>query len=222
MRAALAIGCIVGVVMSAGCTRTVSGAAEYGTAGEPTSLREVLLPADEINDVIGTTGMEVIETSEEMSDNSSFTPDTECLGALYHSEETVYDGTGWEEVVDQIVSTPEYDGQHWMEQTAVRLPSPAAAEDFADQSMLDWTNCIGQRVVVDDEEGVFAWRFEGVAIDGSSVAQTVRSDDDDGGPWRCRHVLRPESDVVVEVSVCGETLNGEAETIAERIADRVD
>lgn len=216
MRALLAIGCTLGALVSAGCARIVSGTAEFDAdAGPTTSLREMLLSTDEVDDVIGTSGMAVVEEFEELTDNAPFLDDTECLGALYHSEQEVYDDTEWREVVDQVLSNE----GHWMEQTVVRMASPEEAEAFADQAKIDWTNCIGQRVSVDDDQGLFRWRFEGVAIDDASIAQTVYSDDG-GGRWRCRHVLRPEGEVIVEASVCGETLHGEAETIAERIAAR--
>ncbi|BBZ32825.1 sensor domain-containing protein [Mycolicibacterium confluentis] len=220
MRAALAIACIVGVLLSAGCSRTLSGTPQFESSGAAGSIEDMLLPEDEVNDLIGTSGMEIVETVEELTDNSMYASELECLGSLYHSEETVYDGSDVKGVADQIITEPDDVGDYWVEQTVVRLSSAGAVDDFVNQTKLDWSNCIGKDIVIDDDEGAATWRFEGVTIDGASIAQTARNVG--GDDWQCRHVMRSVADVVIEASVCGETVQeGAAETLAERIAARV-
>ncbi|OBF14671.1 sensor domain-containing protein [Mycobacterium sp. ACS4331] len=219
MRAALAIACIVSALLSAGCSRTLSGTPQSAASGAGSSLADMLLPVDEVNDIVGTSDLEIVESVEELTDNSMYASELECLGALYHSEITVYDDSDVVGVLDQIITEPDDDGEHWVEQTVVRLSSAGRADDFVNQAKVDWSNCIGEDVVIDDDAGAATWRFEGVTIEGDSIAQTARTEG--GEVWRCRHVMRSKGDVVIEASVCGESVQGEAEELAERIAARV-
>ena len=206
-------------VLVAGCAHTTAGIAVPAHTGAAAGLGDVLLSEADVNRIMSTTGMAVVDESQQMADNSADVSSTQCLGALYNAEETVYNGTGWTEVADQVVTEPEYDSGAWMEQTVVRFDSPQRAKDFVDKSKIAWTNCIGTAVTVDSGSDQFRWRFEGITIDGASVGQTARQDDDTG--WACRHVLRAVSDVVVEVATCGMELRGEAAEIAEKIAANV-
>ena len=206
-------------MLVAGCAHTTAGVAVPAHTGAAAGLDQVLLSEADINKIMGATTMAVVDESQQMADNSGDVSDTKCLGALYNAEATVYDGAGWTDLADQVVTEPEYDSGAWVEQTAVRFDSPQRAKDFVDKSKIAWTNCIGMAVTVDTGSDQFRWRFEGVTIDGASVGQTARQDDDTG--WACRHVLRVVSDVVVEVAACGMALHGEAAEIAEKIAANV-
>jgi PknH-like extracellular domain len=214
-----AIGLAAGAVLLVGCTQTIAGTAHPEHARTGSALGQVLLSESEISDIMGTTGLEVVASSEDMVDSSEEVSEHECLGALYNGEKAVYDGTGWVEIVDQVITEPEDDSEHWVEQTAVLFSSAERAADFLDRSKITWANCIGKSVTVDEGGDEFSWRLEGVTIDGASVSQTARQSDDAG--WSCRHVLRAASDVIIEVSTCGADLHGQAATIAEKIAGNV-
>jgi hypothetical protein len=215
----IAAGIAAATVLVVGCTHTTGGTARPEESTTNSALGKILLTAEEINDIMGATGMEIVDSNEQMTDSSADVSDQECLGALYNAEQSVYDGTGWKDVVDQVVTEPEDDSAHWVEQTAVRFSSPERATAFLEHSKITWTNCIGKAITVEDSGDEFSWRLDGVTIDGTSVSQTARQADDN--EWSCRHVLRAASDVIVEVAVCGAQLHAEAATIAEKIAANV-
>ena len=219
MRTAAGVLATVAVLV-AGCAHTTAGIAVPTHTGPAAGVDDVLLSEADVNKIMGTTTMAVVDESQQMADNSGDVSDTKCLGALYNAEETIYDGSGWTDVADQVVTEPEYDSGAWVEQTAVRFPSPQRAKEFLEKSKTRWTDCIGTAITVDSGSDQFRWRFEGVTIDGASVAQTARQDDDTG--WTCRHVLRAVSDVIVEVAACGMALHVEAAEIAEKIAANVE
>ena len=214
------VRCVLGLVVTAavltGCTQTVEGTARLAHTPARSSLDGVLLDAPEINKIMGTSDMEVVESTQALTDTSADVSDTECIGALYHAEEVVYADSGWGDLIDEIVTEPDAYGEHWVEQTAVRFPSREDAETFLAKTKEAWTNCIGKSITIDDHPDEFVWRFEGVSMDGASVSQTARQDDSDG--WACRHVMRSAASLIIEVSTCGETFDGEADTIAERSA----
>ena len=61
---------------------------------DESKLDDVLLSIGELNEIIGSTRMEVTVELEEMSDHSTEVSDPDCLGAIYGAEEPVYDGHG--------------------------------------------------------------------------------------------------------------------------------
>ena len=67
---------------------------------------------------------------------------TECIGALYSAEEEpMYKDTDYTAVHTRLASEPDDDYEHWVEETAVVLPSAEAAEKFVDDSAQAWGDC---------------------------------------------------------------------------------
>jgi len=105
---------------------TVSGSAVRDAKTVPTDvprlqesvLDSVLLPIDEINDIMGTTDLEITSDMDEMTDSSDKVSNQDCLGAMFGAEEPVYEGSGWTAVRDVVAREPDEDNDHWIEQTA--------------------------------------------------------------------------------------------------------
>jgi PknH-like extracellular domain len=226
-RSWLTCGLCAVVVIAAGCVNTTAGnarpagAESPGSSGAPTKpgqpLDHILLGAADINTVMGATDMQLMDSSNDMSDHSGDISDPQCLGALYNAEESVYSKTGWKDVADQVLTEPEDDSDHWVEQTAVQFPSAAAANAFRDSSMKQWMDCIGKTVMVDDGEYQFHWQFEGISSDNGTISQTTRQTDSDN--WACQHALTAVDAYILEVSACGTATKDEAVTIVNRLAD---
>lgn len=218
------------VLVAAGCETTTAGTAKPVKRGPLTPstsagpgpngpLKQYLLSADDVNEIMGATDIEVVNSSDELSDNSSDISDVSCLGTLYNAEEEVYKGSGWTDVADEILTEPEDDSDHWVEQTIVRFPSEDKALAFYNRTVEDWTNCIGKEVSIDDGEYEYGWRFEGINIVGKSITQTARQTDSDG--WACDHTLTAKGVHIVEASACGNSLSTESADLAGKIADGI-
>jgi hypothetical protein len=228
----LTCGLCAVVVTVAGCVNTTEGTAipqghgatagpgsssaptKSGQPGDP--LEHILLSAADINGIMGATDMQVMDSANDMSDHSGDVSDPRCLGALYNAEESVYNEAGWKDVVDQVLTEPEDDSNHWVEQTAVQFPTSAGAGAFRDASFDQWTDCIGRSVMVDDGEYEFHWQFEGISSDNGTVSQTARQTDSDN--WACQHALTAVDAYILEVSACGTALQDEAVTIVNQLA----
>lgn len=203
-----------------GRTTTSSSGSPTRTSGAPSGrLDDVLLGVSDINAVMGSSDLDIVDSSDEMSDNASDVSDQGCLGALYNAEDAVYDGSGWTDVRDEVLTEPEGDSDHWVEQTVVQFGSSQSARAFYDKSLDQWQKCIGKDVTVDDGGDEYHWRFGGLTIKGTTMSQTATQTNSDG--WACQHALGAVSDVIVETAACKLDLADEAVEIAEQIAGHV-
>ena len=219
----LACGLCTVALLASGCVQTTGGTARPADAagpaesGQPGSgLGGILLSVDDINGIMGAKDIQIMDSANDMADHSVDISDPKCLGALYNAEESVYGGTGWKDVVDQVLSEPEDDSAHWVEQTVVEFPSSAAAKAFVDTSFKQWTGCVGKSVMVDDGEDEYHWQFGGVSSLDGTISQITRQTDNDG--WECQHALGAVDTFVLEASTCGVSLQDEAVVIVHGLA----
>ena len=212
------------VVALSGCTNVVAGTAQPGDAGgpdgpKPGDLAATLLSVEEVNSIVGADDIEVVESSEELVDHSATISDPACLGALYNIEEVVYDGSGWTELVDEILTQPVENPAHWVEQTAVRFESAEDASAFYETSKTQLQECISKQVSVFDGEFEYTWEFDGLTVSDTTISQSAVQLDSDG--WTCQHAMSAAADVVIEASACNMTPDEEAVTIVEAVAKNV-
>ena len=124
---------------------TVSGTAVRDSEAVPTdvprldesALDKVLLSIDEVNDIMGTTDLEVTSEMDEMTDSSDKVSDQDCLGAMFGAEEPVYKGSGWTAVRDVVAREPDEDNDHWIEQTAVIYPKARQRQQVLREVQVD-------------------------------------------------------------------------------------
>lgn len=209
-----------------GCSTVVTGAAQRaeGTAPDDvpplreSQLDRLLLSADDLDEIVGSSAMKVVSDVEEMQDSSPIVSDPDCLGSIFAAEQEVY-GTGWTAVRDQVIREPGDDNEHWAEQTVVLYPSANAARGFVDESQSKWTECGGFSVAVDDSEGSYIWKVDDPGAEGDVITQVVTQED--AGGWDCQHTLTSVSNVVVETMACAFGIGDEAVTMSAEIVDRV-
>lgn len=223
-RPRLLLSLIATPLIAAGCTNIIAGQALPADAGGPDGLRSgdlasTLLSVEEIASIMGADDLEVVESTEEMLDHGADVSDPACLGALYNAEVSVYQDSGWTELVDEVLTQRQDDPDHWVEQTAVRFPSADDASSFYETSKTQWQECVDREVSVFDGDYVFTWSFEGMTVSDKMISQSALQLDSDG--WTCQHAMSAVSDVVVEASACSMTPGEEALTIVEALAKNV-
>jgi hypothetical protein len=182
-------------MLLSGCTTTVSGNALRDKDAAPldvaplkeSQLDDVLLSIDEINSILGSTDIEVVDETEQMSDNSHAVSDPDCLGVIFGAEEKVYDGSDWTAVRDQVSREPGDDKHHWVQQTVVLYRAADDAKKFFNDSKSTWEQCGGFSVAVDDSESSYIWEVDDVGAKDDLLTQ-VTTQQDSGG-WECQHAL---------------------------------
>jgi hypothetical protein len=210
-------------VLLSGCVSTVSGTALRAPHAAPidvpsltaAKLGDVLLSVSELNDIMGSTKMDVTSELQQMTDHSGQVSDPDCLGAIYGAEQPVYAASGWTAMRDQVVREPGEDNEHWVEQTAVLYPSAEKAQKFFDDSKSSWEKCSGYSVSVDDADATYLWQIDNLASEDTLITQMTAQQDANG--WACQHALSVVSNVTVEAWGCGYGIKGEAATIANEM-----
>lgn len=224
-RAVLAAIVIVVAMALSGCVSTVSGTAVRNANTVPTdvprldesALKKVLLPIDEINDILGTTDLEITSDMDDMTNSSDKVSDPDCLGAMFGAEEAVYKGSGWTAVRDIVAREPEEDNDHWVEQTAVIYPQAGNANRFLEKLRSIWEKCARSSLAVDTEDTSSLWEFGDVSGGDGLITQMATQEDADG--WGCQHALAAASNLTVETWVCAYSVAGEAATMAVDIVN---
>lgn len=224
-RAVLAAIVIVVAMALSGCVSTISGTAVRNANTVPTdvprldesALKKVLLPIDEINDILGTTDLEITSDMDDMTNSSDKVSDPDCLGAMFGAEEAVYKGSGWTAVRDIVAREPEEDNDHWVEQTAVIYPQAGNANRFLEKLRSIWEKCARSSLAVDTEDTSSLWEFGDVSGGDGLITQMATQEDADG--WGCQHALAAASNLTVETWVCAYSVAGEAATMAVDIVN---
>ena len=162
---------VTSAVTLSGCVHTTAGEAHRAGGTNPTSVADLesyLLAPDRVDKIVGSQDIEVSDSATTLDDNQSNISDPECLGALYNAEQSVYDGTGWTGVADQVladqVDDEDAEQGHWVQQSVVEFGSAQQALDFFDRSVQKWTNCIGKHVTVNDADSEFVFSIEGIGV----------------------------------------------------------
>ena len=214
------VAAVATVMALTGCVSTVSGTAVRSANTVPTNVPElaesalerVLLPIDDVNDIMGTSDLAVTSDIDDMTDSSDKVSDPDCLGAMFGAEEAVYKGTGWTAVRDIVAREPEDDNDHWIEQTAVLYPQAGNARRFLETSQSIWEKCAGSSLAVDTEDTSSLWEFDDVVVGDGLITQTTKQEDADG--WGCQHALAAASNLTAETWVCAYKSGDEAATMA--------
>lgn len=183
----------------------------------PERLDAVLLTAQEINTVMGSTTLEHSEAIVHvMYATATDLSNPDCLGALYPAEEAVYHGTGYLATSIELLVDPtdQYEQRHVV-QTATVFPSTDVARAFVNTSAPKWKACSGQTVsitIVNRSQFTFG------EVVGSPPHVTQSYTMEGTVSYTCQRVLRAVSNLVIDGTVCGNHISNEANQIADQIA----
>ncbi|HUO36596.1 MAG TPA: sensor domain-containing protein [Mycobacterium sp.] len=212
----VAVGCGALALAAAGCVQTVGGTAQPAQTSGP-GLGGILLTANDINAIMGVNDIAVVDTSRDMQSAGRHISRPECLGALYNAEDSVYQGSGWIDVFDQVLADPVDD--HWVEQTAVRFAGQNPAQAFVATSLSAWSRCSGKEVSVTSGGDNDHWDIGDLIITGQIINQTAQQRD--AGGWGCQHALSAIAAIVIEVTACATTIGDEAVGIVDKMAGKL-
>ena len=193
------------------CAREVSGSPVKSNPMLSVDLGSVLLDADEIDDVMGTSGSEVLDEGNAPDDVIDANP-PECHGLVYIAGEVEYASTNFTAMRWRIVGP--------VVEMVAQLPSVAKADEFIDEQTKAWEGCADEVITTKDKVGTSTTQDRVTAVwarPHTVIASTLIVSSE----TPCQHVLQAVSNFVLDVSVCGNNVSDQAEAIASKLADRV-
>jgi serine/threonine kinase PknH len=198
------------------CTREVSGSPVKSNAMFSVDLGTVLLGADEIDDVMDTSGSEVLDEGNAPDDTIEANP-PKCHGVIYIAGEIEYAPTNFTAMRWRIVGAENVGA---VVEMVAQLPSVAKADEFIDEQTKAWEGCADEVITSKDKVGTSTTQDRVTAVRArphSVIASTLIVSSE----RRCQHVLQAVSNVILDVSVCRDNVSDQAEVIASKLADRV-
>jgi serine/threonine kinase PknH len=198
------------------CAREVSGSPVKSNAMLSVDLGTVLLDADEFDDVMGTSGSEVVDEGNAPDDTIDANP-PECHGVVYIAGEIEYASTNFTAIRWRIVRAENVAS---VVEMVAQLPSVAKADEFIDEQTKAWEGCADEVITTKDKGGTSTTQDRVTAVRArphTVIASTLPLSS--GMP--CQHVLQAVSNFVLDVCVCGNNVSDQAEAIASKLADRV-
>lgn len=199
-----------------GCTRSVAGSPVKPTASRSVDLKAALLDASEINSMMDTSDLEVIDENDAPDDTVDADP-PECHGVIYISGETEYAPTDFTEMQWRLVASA---SAGTVVESLTQVPSAAKADEFIETQTKAWEGCQNEVIVATEKTGGATTEYRVGSVRSRPhilIAQTrvVSSE------LRCQHVLQAVKDVIVDVSACRNNVSDQAEQIADKLAGNI-
>lgn len=223
--------CAAGVLVAvsallAGCEKSVAGMAVRdpnvppGKILKKSDIDELLLSPDELDGIMGASGLGVTLDEDTLNDNSDAVSDPDCAGAAYGAQEVAYGDSGYTAVRDQIVREPGDNNAHWLEQVVALYPSAAEAKKFLQESKEKWQDCAGSLVTYDSSDQPLTWEVSDVTAEDTSITQMSTPEVASSGG--CHHSMAVAANVIAEAWACGDDVVDQATSITSAIGDKVD
>src|SRR5262249_45518656 len=158
---------------------------QTSTAVGSDDLQSVLLSQEDIQAIVGNTGLEATAVVERMDDTTTTMSNPNCTGILGTAIASVYADSGYSYVRDQAFSLD--DPEIWIAQTAVSFPSGDPAHKFLNSLADKWNGCAGQTVTVGADNGSERWTIGNLDRSESKLVQGGSVEGADG--YACQHVV---------------------------------
>ena len=214
--AMLAVGVILGS-LSTGCS-TSTPPPKSGTASVAPDLDAILLSADQINTLMGASGMQPGTVGREPLHPTFTVSKPDCSGTLTVAEDSVYAGSGYTAVREQRLQEPGDHRQHLVGQAAVHFPSADRASAFVKSSADKWRACSTQTVTQTNVDGTTVRWVVGNLSGADPRIMQAHSHTDPADGWSCQHVLRAVSNIVLDSDACGYHITDEGSQLADKMA----
>jgi hypothetical protein len=186
----------------------------------PSDLDGLLLNANDVNAIMGTTGLTPGQVSSELPDNHSVMTNANCLGIWQVGEKTLYGDSGLTGVRVQMMRQPDNDNwEYRVAQAVATYPTPDAAKVFFDQSADRWSKCTNHTVnLTINDQPTLRYRFGDLTKSSNELSMTLTRNETEKS---CQHALSVASNVIVDAQACGPKSADQAATIAHKMTDRI-
>lgn len=210
---------LAGVLLLPGCASAPGTAVWSGTRVDDADLPALLLTTDQVREI---TGVELPEQTVADTYLTQGVP-ADCRWAWEPAVEDTYADAAPTGVAHSVLYRLGAGLQ--VHQALVTVATEAAADTFLAALPNSWTACADAVVETGPRRRVTGvapgYQFGGVVVDEAgrtvSISRASLSSDSE-----CQRTVTTRANVIVDVSVCGDTAAGQLEAIVERLADNVE
>jgi hypothetical protein len=207
-------------VLLAGCGEAASGASAAKSVPD-TALTASLATADELNAIMGTTGMIAHTPVSQMGDHRNLVPNLNCLGVWQVNEAPIYESSHWKSVRQQLVRTPDADDWNYLVvQSDVSYRTADAAREFLAESAERWSKCANHTLNIQLNGQAFPkWHSGDLTKTDTRLAMPFTRGTGDQAR-SCQRVLQLFANLIIDVQACKPQQQA-AVTAAADIADKI-
>ena len=207
----------------AGCGGgAASGASEPPKLVPDSALTGSLLSADELNAIMGTSGMTPHTPVSQMGDHRNLLPNLNCLGVWQVNEAPIYESSHWKSVRQQLVRAPDTDQWNFLVvQSVVSYRTADAAREFFTESTDRWSKCTNHNVNI---------QLNGQTLPGWRSGDLTKTDTELAMPYTrstgdqirsCQRVLSLAANLILDIQAC-KPQQDSAVTQAATVADKIE
>jgi len=204
----------------AGCGGAASGASEPKLVPD-SALTASLATADELNAIMGTSGMVPHTPVSQMGDHRNLLPNLNCLGVWQVNEAPIYESSHWKSVRQQLVRVPDTDNWNFLVvQSVVSYRTADGARQFLTESSDRWSKCSNHTLNI---------QLNGQVLPGWRSGDLTKTDNRLALPYTrtsgdqvrsCQRVLQVAANVVLDIQAC-KPQQQDAITAAADVADKI-
>ena len=207
----------------AGCGGgAASGASEPQKLVADSALTGSLLSPDELNAIMGTTGMTPHTPVSQMGDHRNLLPNLNCLGVWQVNEAPIYESSHWKSVRQQLVRVPDTDQWNFLVvQSVVSYRTADGAREFFNESADRWSKCTNHNVNIQlNGQTLPGWRSGDLTKTDNQLAMPyTRSSGDQ--TRSCQRTLALTANLILDIQACKPQQQA-AVTQAVDIADKIE
>jgi len=180
------------------------------------ALDGLLLNPDQINTVMGATGMTVTRTHNKMEDDSATMAPPECLAIDGSAQAPVYASSGYIAERDQTLQEGD-NFTHYVEQAVVLFPSAQQASAFFAAAAQQWSVCHQYTHTQSNSQ----WAVGPISSTNGTLSTISTQQNAKAPGWACGRALANRNNVIVDINTCSANPTDSAVNIANQIAAKV-
>ena len=219
----LVVGAIALSVAVSGCgDGSAAGASEPLRLVPDSALTGLLLSADDVNAIMGTSGMTPHPPATQMGDHRNLLPNLNCLGVWQVNEAPIYESSHWKSVRQQMLRVP--DADQWdslVVQSVVSYRTADGAKEFFTESTDRWAKCTNHNVNIQLNGQVLPqWRSGDLTKTDNLLAMPYTRTSGDQ-IRSCQRALALAANVILDIQACKPQQQAPV-TQAADIADKIE
>ncbi len=185
------------------------------------ALPGLLLSDDELNTIMGTSGMTPHPPVTQMGDHRNLLPNLNCLGVWQVNEASIYESSHWKSVRQQMLRAPDADQWDFLiVESIVSYRTTDGAREFFTESTDRWSKCTNHNVNIQlNGKPLPAWRSGALTKTDTLLAMPYTRGGGDQ-TRSCQHALSVVANLILDIQACKPRQESPV-TQAADIADKI-